>query len=83
MIRQNQGAGQLPPEYYNDIDYMYGRRRPLSDFNIRGRGMAGNYRSTGWLDEEYGLDKLRNMGLTHVDQSNPKWYQFLKRPTKT
>jgi hypothetical protein len=23
------------------------------------------------------------MGLTHVDQSNPKWYQFLKRPTKT
>jgi hypothetical protein len=81
--RQNQGAGQLPPEYYNDIDYLYGRRRPLSDFNIRGRGMAGNYRSTGWLEDEYGLDRLRGMGLTEITYGNPKWYQFLKRPTKT
>ncbi len=79
-----QGTGmQLPPEFYNDIDYLYGRRRPLSDFNIRGRGIAGNYRSTGWLEDEHGLDKLRQLGLTDITQDNPKWYQFLKRPSKT
>jgi hypothetical protein len=81
---QNPYSNQMfPPEYYNDIDYMYSRRRPISDFNIRGRGMAGNYRATGWLKDEYGLDRLREMGLTRMDQSNPKWYQFLKRPTQT
>ncbi|NBW99214.1 hypothetical protein EBR03_06550, partial [bacterium] len=65
------------------IDYLYGRSRPRSDFNIRGRGMAGNYRSTGWLKDEYGMDKLRDMGLTAMSESNPKWHQFFKRPTKT
>ena len=77
------GQQNLPPEYNNNIDYLYGRPRPLSDFNIRGRGMAGNYRSTGWLKDEYGMDKLRNMGLTAMSESNPKWHQFFKRPTKT
>jgi hypothetical protein len=81
--RQNQGTGQLPPEYYNDIDYLRGRRRPLSDFNIRGRGMFGNYSSTGWLKDEYGMDRLREMGLTRMDQSNPRWWQLMKRPTQT
>ena len=73
----------LPPEYYNDIDYLRGRRRPLSDFNIRGRGMFGNYSSTGWLKDEYGMDRLREMGLTRMDQSNPRWWQLMKRPTQT
>ncbi|NBO99556.1 MAG: hypothetical protein EBU90_05445 [Proteobacteria bacterium] len=77
------GQQNLPPEYNNNIDYLYGRPRPLSDFNIRGRGMAGNYRSTGWLKDEYGMDKLRDMGLTAMSESNPKWHQFFKRPTKT
>ena len=74
---------QLPPEYQNDIDYLYGRRRPLSDFNIKGRGMFGNYSSTGWLKDEYGMDRLRQMGLSRMDESNPRWWQLLKRPTKT
>lgn len=75
---------QLSPEYYNDIDYLYrGRMRPRSDFNIRGRGDFGNYSSTGWLKDEYGLEGLRNMNMTRMDESNPKWFQFLKRPTKT
>ena len=80
-----QGAGmQLPPEYYNDIDYMYrGRMRPRSDFDIKGSGIFGKYRSTGWLEDEYGLDRLTQMGLTDIKYDKPKWYQLLKRPTKT
>jgi len=78
----NQAYGQLPPEYYNNTDYMY-RRRPLSDFNIRGRGIFGNYRATGTLEDEYGLEGLRQMGLRDVTYNTPKWYQFLKRPSTT
>ncbi len=77
---QNPYANQmLPPQYYNDIDYMYGRRRPLSDFNIRGRGMMGNYRSTGWLKDEYGMDALRQLGLTGYEETKGGLF---KRPTK-
>ncbi len=79
----NQVYGQLPPEYYNDIDYLRGRRRPYRDFDIRGKGMFGKYRSTGWLKDEYGLEGLRQMGMTDMQESNPKWWQLLKRPTKT
>jgi hypothetical protein len=68
--------------YNNDIDYLY-RRRPLSDFNIRGRGSFGNYSSTGWLKDEYGLKGLREMGMTDMYESNPRWWQLLKRPTKS
>lgn len=79
-----QGTGQqLPPEYQNDIDYIYGRRRPVSDFNIKGKGLLGNYRSTGWLKDEYGLEGLRDMGMTAMSETNPRWYQLLKRPSKT
>ena len=75
-----QGTGmQLPPEFYNDIDYLYGRRRPLSDFNIKGRGIAGNYRSTGWLKDEYGMDALRQLGLTGLEETKGGLF---KRPTK-
>ena len=70
---------QLPPEYYNDVDYLPGRRRPLSDFNIKGRGIAGNYRSTGWLKDEYGMDALRQMGLTGLEETKGGLF---KRPTK-
>jgi hypothetical protein len=74
---------QIPAEYQNDIDYLYGRRRPRSDFDIKGKGMFGNYSSTGWLKDEYGMDRLRQMGLSRMDESNPRWWQLLKRPTKT
>jgi hypothetical protein len=75
----NQGNRQLPPEYTNDVDYLYGRRRPYSDFNIKGKGMAGNYRSTGWLKDEYGMEKLREMGLTGFDQTKGGLF---RRPTQ-
>ena len=72
---------QLPAEYYNDIDYMYrGRMRPRSDFGIKGKGMFGNYRSTGWLKDEYGLEGLRNMGMTQMDETKGGLF---KRPSKT
>ena len=59
------------------------RPRPFSDFGIKGKGMFGNYRSTGWLKDEYGLEGLRKQGMTAMSESNPKWHQFFKRPTKT
>ena len=73
-------AQQLPPEYQNDIDYLYGRSRPRSDFGIKGKGMFGNYRSTGWLKDEYGMDKLREMGLTGMSETKGGLF---KRPSKT
>lgn len=77
----SQGNGQqLPPEYQNDIDYLYGRSRPRSDFGIKGKGMFGNYRSTGWLKDEYGMDKLREMGLTGMSETKGGLF---KRPSKT
>lgn len=81
---QQPGNQQLPPEYYNDIDYLQrGRMRPRSDFDIKGKGMFGKYRSTGWLKDEYGVDRLHQMGMTHMEEKNPRWFQLLKRPTKT
>jgi len=77
----SQGNGQqLPPEYQNDIDYLYGRSRPRSDFGIKGKGMFGNYRSTGWLKDEYGMDRLRQMGLTTMSETKGGLF---KRPSKT
>jgi hypothetical protein len=78
-----QDPNNLPPEYTNDVDYLYGRKRPYSDFNIKGKGALGKYRATGTLEEEYGLEKLREMGLRDVAYDRPKWYQLLKRPRTT
>jgi hypothetical protein len=74
-----QDSSKVSDEYTNDVDYLYGRRRPYSDFNIKGRGMAGNYRSTSWLKDEYGMEKLREMGLTGFDQTKGGLF---RRPTQ-